>query len=99
MQDDPIDTISVAPPQPEGEGNSRNDDSRTGTQEVREAHDAEHEDTLIDNPEDLDSKLEVGLDETFPNSDPPASVTPGSADPVPSSGYDEEAERKLAESK
>lgn len=38
--------------------------------------------------------LEEGLEESFPASDPPANVQPGRDRPMPSSGYDEETERK-----
>lgn len=41
-----------------------------------------------------DKGLEEGLEETFPASDPPANTQPGHDRPAPSSGYDEEAERK-----
>lgn len=66
---------------------------------IREAHDADDHDSLKADPGHEDAKLDIGLDETFPSSDPPAAATRGHADPAPSSGYDEEAERKLAEKK
>jgi hypothetical protein len=61
--------------------------------EVREAHDAEHHAKLADDPSHEDSKLDVGLDESFPTSDPASATQPGHADPAPSSGYDEAAEK------
>ena len=64
---------------------------------VREAQDAEHHDALQSDPADEDAKLDVGLDESFPTSDPPATAAPGSGEPAISSGYDEEAERRLIE--
>jgi hypothetical protein len=88
--DDALDTISVAPPEPTDAG----DDA---TPAIREAHDAEDHEELKADPGHEDAKLDIGLDETFPSSDPPAATTRGHADPAPSSGYDEEAERKLAE--
>lgn len=89
MQDKPLDHISVAPPDPD------DDDHHTLT-EVREAHDAGHHKQLAKDPGHEDAKLDVGLDESFPSSDPPAVTAPGHGDPAPSSGYDEEAEKKLA---
>lgn len=61
--------------------------------QVREAHDAEHERALRRDPTHDQGKLEIGLDESFPSSDPPAVAQPGKGEPAPSSGYDEEAER------
>lgn len=76
------------------------DDRTTGTlmPEVRDAHDAADDSRLRQNPSNEDAKLDVGVDETFPASDPPASSQPGKGkDPAPSSGYDEVAERRLAQ--
>jgi hypothetical protein len=61
---------------------------------VREAHDAEHERALTGDPSHEQAKLEIGLDESFPSSDPPAVVQPGNGDPAPSSGFNEKAERQ-----
>jgi hypothetical protein len=97
--DEALDTVSVTPPPPdEADGAAENNEGRE-TPEIREAHDAEDDATLKTDPKHEDAKLDVGLDETFPSSDPPAASTRGRADPAPSSGYDEEAERKLAEGK
>lgn len=60
---------------------------------VRTGLDASDSQALTDNPSDADAKLDVGLDETFPTSDPPANVQPGKGlDPAPSSGFDPDAE-------
>lgn len=85
-----LDHVSVAPPAPEGEH---------PTPEVREAHDAEQHAALIKDPSHDKSKLDVGLDESFPASDPPSATQPGHGDPAPSSGYDEEAEKALEREK
>ncbi|WP_454886407.1 hypothetical protein [Sphingomonas oryzagri] len=86
-----LDGISVAPPEPvEGEH---------PTPEVREAQDAGDHDALSKNPSHEDGKLDVGLDESFPTSDPASATQPGHADPAPSSGYDEEAEKALEREK
>lgn len=61
---------------------------------VREAHDARDEKALACDPRYEQAKLEIGLDESFPSSDPPAVTQPGHREPAPSSGYDEKAERK-----
>ena len=61
---------------------------------VREAHDAADEKELARDPAHEEGKLEIGLDESFPSSDPPAVAQPGDGEPAPSSGYDEKAERQ-----
>lgn len=80
--DKALDTISVAPPKPPED-----------KPEVRDAHDAEHHKELAKDPSHESSKLDVGLDESFPSSDPASETQPGHSDPAPSSGYDEEAEK------
>ena len=49
---------------------------------------------LDKHPESKDAQLDAGLDESMDASDPPSSTAPGRAEPAPSSGYDEEAERQ-----
>ena len=67
------------------------------TPEVRTAHDADDNKALKRNPSDEDAKLDVALDESFPTSDAPSNTQPGQGkDPAPSSGFDEEAEAKIA---
>ena len=44
---------------------------------------------LKKNPEDLDTKTDVGSDESMDASDPIASNQPGGNEPVPSSGFPE----------
>jgi len=66
--------------------------------EVRTALDADDVKALKRNPSDEDGKLDVALDESFPTSDAPSNTQPGKGkDPAPSSGYDAEAEAKLAD--
>jgi hypothetical protein len=49
---------------------------------------------LETDPENVDAQLDAGLDASMDASDPPSSVQPGdTGEPLPSSGYDEEAER------
>lgn len=43
-------------------------------------------------PSDADAKVDAGSDESMDASDPPAAAAPGSQEPAPSSGFDEEAE-------
>lgn len=65
--------------------------------EVRPAKDATDDKRLQRDPSDEDAKLDVALDESFPTSDAPSNTQPGKGkDPAPSSGYDPEAEEKLA---
>ena len=86
--DEALDHMAVAPPE--------SDDGHDG---IREAHDAGHHGALARDPGHEGSKLDVGLDESFPSSDPPAVTQPGHGEPAPSSGYDEEAERRLEDEK
>ena len=66
--------------------------------DVRPARDAEDDKRLKRNPGDEDAKLDVALDESFPTSDAPSNTQPGKGkDPAPSSGYDAEAEERLAD--
>lgn len=51
------------------------------------APDRELELKLKKNPEDLDSKTDVGSDQSMDASDPIASTQPGTGEPAPSSGY------------
>ena len=45
---------------------------------------------LKENPHDLDTKVDVGSDQSMDASDPSAAVQPGQGDkPVPSSGFPE----------
>jgi hypothetical protein len=60
---------------------------------VREAHDAKDEKALARDPCHEQGKLEIGLDESFPSSDPPAVAQPGGGEPATSSGFDEKAEK------
>ena len=56
----------------------------------RDDPERELENELRDNPHDLDTKADVGSDESMDASDPPAAAQPGqSDDPVPSSGFPE----------
>jgi len=49
---------------------------------------------LKNDPTDPDAQLDAGLDASMDASDPPSSVQPGdTGEPLPSSGYDEDAER------
>lgn len=51
-------------------------------------------------PANTEAKLDRGLDESMDASDPPSTSQPKSNDAPPtSSGYDEEAERKLQQEK
>lgn len=82
-----MDSISVAPNDP---GETRRD----------AGHDESISERLERNPESKDARLDRALDESMDASDPPASTQPvHNNGPAPSSGFDAEAERKLAEGK
>jgi len=65
--------------------------------EIREAIDADDHPALKRDATHEDAKLDVELDESFPTSDAPSQTRPGSSEPAPSSGFDEEAERRIQE--
>lgn len=80
-----LDSISVAPEDP-------------GEQRRDAGHDESIHERLERNPESKDARLDRALDESMDASDPPASTQPiHNHQPAPSSGYDADAERKLAE--
>jgi len=95
IDDEALDTISVAPPEPDAAdtGPAAGADTDEEKPAIREAHDAEVHEALAKDPKHEDAKLDVGLDESFPSSDPPANTAPGHDEPAPSSGFDEEAEK------
>ncbi len=58
--------------------------------ETRPALDARQHPALKRDPSDVDAKLDIELDESFPTSDPPSNTQPGRGmDPAPSSGFKE----------
>lgn len=60
--------------------------------------DASIEERLKKNPESKQARLDRALDESMDASDPPATTQPiHSHEPSPSSGYDADKERKLAD--
>jgi hypothetical protein len=65
--------------------------------EVREAIDAEDHPVLKEDAHHEDAKLDIELDESFPTSDAPSQTRPGGGEPAVSSGFDEEAERRIQE--
>ena len=57
---------------------------------ISRAPERELEQKLKKDPSDLDTKVDVGSDESMDASDPSAAAQPGSSDePVPSSGFPE----------
>lgn len=80
-QDTPLERMSVAPEVSKGDaGQDRSIERR-----------------LEKHPESKDARLDRGLDESMDASDPPAATQPvNSTEPPASSGYDAEAEEKLA---
>ncbi len=86
-----MDRASVAPPEPKSTelNPAHHPDQRAGQDEsIAERLEA--------NPEDVDARLDAGLDESMDASDPPSSTQPvHSTEPAPSSGFDEKGEEKL----
>jgi hypothetical protein len=67
---------------------------------VEHAQDAGRDASIVTrleaDPANPDAKLDRGLDESMDASDPPSTTQPSASDAPPvSSGYDEDAERKL----
>ena len=85
-----LDSLAVAP---------TDTDDQTGTTGQQDAgSDKSIAKRLEKNPGSNAARLDNALDESMDASDPPASTQPVHRhDPAPSSGYDEEAERKLRE--
>lgn len=65
--------------------------------EGREKIDAEDHPVLKEDALHEDAKLDVELDESFPTSDAPSQTRPGGSEPAQSSGFDENAERRIQE--
>lgn len=58
---------------------------------AQKAPERELELKLKKNPEDLDTKTDVGSDQSMDASDPIAATQPGGNEPAPSSGFPEES--------
>lgn len=90
IQDTVDTTMTVAP-----DGDS-GDSPQAPTQSKDAGHDESIAARLERNPESKEARLDRALDESMDASDPPASTQPiHNHGPAPSSGYDEDAERKL----
>ena len=88
-----LDGISVSPPRPADEDAAAASSADHPTTEIREGADADSHEALADDPSDVDAKLDIELDETFPSSDAPSHTRPGSTgEPAPSSGYNPDKE-------
>lgn len=72
------------------------DEADAPTRQKDAGHDESIAKRLEKNPESKEARLDRALDESMDASDPPASTQPiHNHKPAPSSGYDEEAEKKL----
>ena len=90
IDDRALDSLSVAPDDSPAGGGLRGDPRQDAGQDKSITK------RLQKNPDSVDARLDNGLDETMDGSDPVAISEPnGASGPAPSSGYDEEAERKL----
>lgn len=86
IDDRALDSMSVAP----HAGNQGRDERQDA------GRDRSIGERLERNPANSDARLDAGLDESMDASDPPASTQPvHNTGPAASSGYDEEAERRL----
>ena len=87
--DRPLDTLSVAPDAPTASNQERDPRQDAGQDESIQRR-------LKRDPENPDARLDNALDESMDASDPPSSTQPvHNTGPAPSSGYDEEAEKRL----
>ena len=85
--DQPLDTLSVAPDTGGQERDPRQDAGQDASIAAR----------LERDPESKEARLDNALDESMDASDPPASTQPvHNMEPPASSGFDAEAEKKLA---
>lgn len=99
MTDDPklidekaLGSLSVAPGDPDEDTTSHIHHPRQDA-----GQDASIAQRLERNPDSPDAALDNALDESMDASDPPATTRPGeNSEPPKSSGYDPEAEAKLA---
>lgn len=90
--DTPLDTLSVAP------ANGGSNQERDPRQDA--GRDESIQRRLQRDPENAEARLDNALDESMDASDPPASTQPvHNNGPAASSGYDEDAERKLQDGK
>lgn len=80
-----LDSLSVAPPEPEAVPSQH--PGQSAGQDVSIAE------RLRRDPASADAKLDCGLDESMDASDPPATSQPGRGNsPAPSTGFDQAAE-------
>jgi len=85
-----LDSLSVAPPDP--------DEKHAHDPRQNAGQDKSIAERMARDPANSEARLDAALDESMDASDPPASTQPiHRNDPVPSSGYDEEAEKQRRE--
>lgn len=93
--DQPLDTLSVVPDD-QGSATTASNQERDPRQDA--GQDESITRRLERDPESAEARLDNGLDESMDASDPIASTQPAhSSEPAQSSGFDEEAERRLRE--
>jgi hypothetical protein len=92
IDDRALDSLSVAPEAPDAKSGEAKSGDAGGDKSIARR--------LEKNPESKDARLDAALDESMDASDPPSGTQPVHTHaPAASSGYDEEAERKLAAAK
>lgn len=89
IADDALDSLSVAPAEPEENDHIHHPRQNAG-------QDASLAERLERNPESTEARLDTALDESMDASDPPSTTQPLGNDPAPSSGYDPDAEAALS---
>lgn len=97
-----LDSLSVAPSEDANAEANGAAKARTDGRDPRQeaGQDSSIAERLQADPTDSDARLDNALDESMDASDPLASTQPvHSTDPAPSSGYDADAERALADKK
>jgi hypothetical protein len=93
--DRPLDTLSVAPDAGQGGGDAPNAGNQERDPRQDAGQDASIQRRLERDPENKQAQLDNALDESMDASDPPATTLPTQNEPAPSSGFDEEAEKRL----
>ena len=92
IDDKTMDTMSVAPGDPEENDHVHHPRQNAGQDESIARR-------LERDPGSQEARLDAGLDESMDASDPPASTQPMSNEPAVSSGYDPEEEARIKAAK
>ena len=95
IADEALDSLPVAPGEPEAGDPAENEHIHHPRQNA--GQDSSIAERLERNPQSQEARLDTALDESMDASDPPSSTQPvHSTEPAPSSGYDAAAEAERA---